>query len=135
MTTEIQKIGEFFESKRKEKNLSLKDVENATSIRSTYLEAIEKGDVDKFLSSVYFLGFIRQYATYLGVDVEMLMKEHPALFERRDTKHEFDYGIGTLEVRGSMSGGVKWLPNLLYGGAFAVMLLVAYYTAKYLGVL
>lgn len=135
MNTEMKKIGELFEAKRREKSLSLKDVENATSIRSSYLEAIEKGEVEKFLSTVYFLGFIRQYATYLEIDVETLMKQHPELFQRKEEKHDFAYGIGTLEMRGSMGGGVKWLPNLLYGGAFVVLLIAAYYFAKFVGVL
>lgn len=131
----MKKVGEIFESKRLERSLTLKDVENATSIRSSYLEAIEKGEVEKFLSTVYFHGFIRQYATYLEIDVETLIKENPELFQRKDEKHDFAYGIGTLEVRGSMSGGVKWLPNLMYGGAFALLLVVAYYFAKFVGVL
>ncbi|MES2122974.1 MAG: hypothetical protein V4492_09435 [Chlamydiota bacterium] len=50
-------------------------------------------------------------------------------------KHEFSYGIGTLEVRGSMGGGVKWLPNLLWAGAAALVLFVAWYLAKFLGIL
>ncbi len=135
MNDEIKKIGEMFKAKRQEKNLSLKEIENATSIRCTYLEAIEEGHVDRFLSSVYILGFIRQYAAFLGMDVDRIVREHPKAFKMPGQKHEFDYGIGTLEVRGSLGGGVKWLPNLIWAGVSAVVLVLLWYFAKYVGLL
>ncbi|MEK7339558.1 MAG: hypothetical protein AABZ92_02450, partial [Verrucomicrobiota bacterium] len=49
--------------------------------------------------------------------------------------NEFSYGIGTLEVRGSMGGGIKWLPNLLWVAVAAFVLVIAWYLAKFLGVL
>lgn len=134
MTTGIQQIGQLFLEKRKEKQLSLQDVENATSIRSNYLEAIEAGQIDKFLSSVYFTGFIRQYASFLEIDADALAKEYPEIFSKKDEKHDFAYGIGTLEVRGSMGGGVKLLPQLMYGAGFVVILMVAYFFARLVGV-
>lgn len=135
MNEDIKKVGEIFRAKRSEMNLSLKEVENATSIRSSYLEAIEEGNTERTLSSVYTLGFIKQYANYLGLDVDKIMEEHPALFNAVGEKHEFDYGIGTLEMRNSMTGGVKWLPNLLWAGAAALILILAWQLAKYLGLL
>ena len=65
-----RKMGESFRVKREEMNLTLKEVENATSIRMNYLQAIEEGRVQQVLSSVYALGFLRQYATFLGFDPE-----------------------------------------------------------------
>lgn len=132
---EISKIGQFFRAKRKEKNYSIKDVENATSIRAVHLEAIEAGRVGEFLSSVYALGFIRQYATFLEIDIEKIMRECPQAFLLPNEKHEFSYGIGTLEVRGSMGGGVKWLPNFLWASAAVVALVGAYFLMKYFGLL
>ena len=132
---EIKKIGQLFKEKRKEMNLSLKEVENSTSIRSNYLQAIEEGMFDKFLSSVYIIGFIRQYAIFLGFDADKIMQENPAAFKMADQKHEFTYGIGTLEVRGSMAGGVKWLPSFMWAALSAMILGLAWYLAKYLGVL
>lgn len=132
---ELKKIGETFRSRREEKNLTLREVENSTSIRSNYLQAIENGEVNHFLSHVYYLGFVRQYAVFLGIDVETLMREHTNAFKLKGDQHDFAYGIGTLEKRGSMNGGVKWLPNLiwaLFGGA---VLFAAYYFARFLGVI
>ena len=76
MNIRTKEIGEMFKSKRVEMHLSLKEVENATSIRTNYLQAIEEGNVDKFLTSVYALGFVRQYASFLGFDGDKLIKEN-----------------------------------------------------------
>lgn len=132
---DVQIIGELFKGKRKELSLSLKDVENSTSIRTNYLAAIEEGRVASQLSPVYVRGFIRQYATFLGLDTEQLMREYPKLFHGAGEKHSFDYGIGTLEMRGSQSGGVKWLPNLMWAGIAVVIFGLAYFLARSLGVL
>jgi cytoskeletal protein RodZ len=135
MNEEIKRVGMLLKAKRKELHLSLKEVENSTSIRSSYLEAIEDGRINEFISSVYALGFIKQYASFLGMDMERIMHEHPSAFKMPAEKHEFSYGIGTLEVRGSMGGGVKWFPNLIWAGVSVVVIVVAWYLAKYLGVL
>jgi cytoskeletal protein RodZ len=135
MSDEIKRVGAMLKSKRKELNLSLKEVENSTSIRSGYLEAIEDGKINQFISSVYALGFFKQYAAFLGMDPEKIIKENPIAFKMPVEKHEFSYGIGTLEVRGSMGGGVKWFPNLIWAGVSAVIIVAAWYLAKYLGIL
>lgn len=135
MNEELKRVGDVFKAKRKELNLSLKEVENSTSIRSVYLEAIEEGQIQEYISGVYALGFIKQYAQFLGLDIEKMIRDNPTTFRMPSEKHEFSYGIGTLEVRGSMGGGVKWLPNLIWAGAAALILVAAWYLAKFLGIL
>ncbi|MBS0622587.1 MAG: helix-turn-helix domain-containing protein [Verrucomicrobia bacterium] len=127
-------MGELFRRRRSELNLSLKEVENATSIRMSYLQGIEEGRVGTMISPVYAKGFVKQYAQFLNLDGETLVQENPHFFRLPD-KQEFSYGIGTLEVRGSPSGGIKWLPNLLWIGGIGVVVLAAWYFARYLGVL
>ncbi|MEI8300636.1 MAG: helix-turn-helix domain-containing protein [Chlamydiota bacterium] len=135
MEEELKKLGLVFKTKREEKNLTIKEVENSTSIRSNYLEAIEEGRVKQTLSSVYILGFIRQYATFLGLEVDRIMVDYPNVFKVQAQKHDFAYGIGTLEVRGSLGGGVKWLPNLIWAGASAIILVLLWYFAKNMGLI
>ena len=134
MSEDLKWVGELLKAKRGEMNLSLKEVENSTSIRSSYLEAIEEGEIGSYISGVYALGFMKQYAQFLGVDMEGIMRENPAAFRMPVGKHEFNYGIGTLEVRGSMGGGVKWLPSLLWAAGAAGILVAAWFLAKMLGV-
>lgn len=135
MAEDLKKIGQIVKEKRKELNLTLKEIENATSILANYIEAIEEGVPDKVLSSVYVVGFIRQYASFLGLDAEKILKDHPEVYRLPAENYDFHYGIGTLEVRGSQGGGVKWFPNLLWivGGSAALVL--AYFFAKQMGVL
>jgi len=134
MSDETKELGDLFKEKRRELGLSLKEVENVTSIRAGYLEAIEEGRIDQFVSGVYAQGFMKQYASYLGFDVDHLMREHPEAFKITTEKHEFSYGIGTLEMRGNVGGGVKWVPNLLWAAVITALLALAWYLARFLGV-
>lgn len=128
-----KKMGELFRARREEMNLSLKEVENATSIRMLYLQAIEEGRVHQFLSSVYSLGFIRQYSGFLGFEQEKLIKEYPDAFRLPQEKQEFSYGIGTLEARGSPHGGIRWTSNLLWAVAILTLGIGAWYFGKLVG--
>ncbi len=126
----LKEIGDHFGKRRKELNLSLKEVENGTSIRMSYLQAIEEGQMDKLISPVYAQGFVKQYANFLGVDGESLVREHSDIFSKKEAQ-EFAYGIGTLEMRGTPGSNVKWVPNTLMFVAFIVLFLAAWYFAKF----
>jgi cytoskeletal protein RodZ len=126
---DMKSIGELLKQRRKEMNLSLKEVENATSIRMSYLQSIEEGEMSKLISPIYAQGFVRQYATFLGLDGDAIIREHPELFTRLSAQ-EFSYGIGTMEARGNPGGGIKWFPNAVWMGAFVLILLAAWYFAK-----
>lgn len=129
--TDLKSIGEKLKKQREEMDISLKEAENATSIRSNHLQAIEEGEIHKIPSPVYAQGFFKQYAAYLGLDGEQILKENPHLFQKPQ-KQEFSYGIGTLEVRGHPGSGVKWLPNLIWAITFIGVLVLAYFLADYL---
>lgn len=130
----IKEIGESLQQRRKEMNLSLKEAENATSIRISYLQALEEGEMGKLISPVYAQGFFKQYAAFLGIDGESIIRQHPHIFNRAESQ-DFAYGIGTLEVRGHPGAGVKWFPNALWIIVFFLILLVAWYAAKFFGVI
>ncbi len=134
---ELKKIGSTLKSRREEMGISLKEVENGTSIRLNYLGAIEEGDMSKLISPVYAQGFIKQYSLFLGIDADKLMKEHPDVFSRpsRFQKQEFSYGIGTLESRGHPGSGVKGFPSILWIVTFGLILLAAWFFARYLEVI
>jgi len=135
MKKDITHIGKQFQQKREELGLTVKEVENATSIRVNYLQAIEDGITESFMSDVYLYGFIRQYGSFLGIDSADLEQQLPEAFIASTKTHDFEYGIGTLESRGSANGGVKWFPNLLWAGLTAGILLLAWLAARGLGVL
>lgn len=127
-------MGDILSFRRKELNLSLKEAENATSIRISYLQALEEGEMGKLISPIYAQGFYRQYASFLGLDGDQIVREHPHVFNRHSSQ-EFVYGIGTLEGRGNPGGGVKWFPNAIWIVAFILVFAAAWYVARSLGVI
>lgn len=126
-------LGELFKSRRQELNLSLKDIENATSIRSRSLKAIEEGRLGT-ISPVYAKGFVSQYANFLGMDAQKVISDHPHFFAS-PKKQEFSYGIGTMEMRGSPGKGVKWIPNAFWIAMSVFVLLSAWALARFLELL
>ena len=138
MHQELIQLGSIIKKRREERGVSLKEVENATSIRFGYLQAIEEGHLGKLISPIYAQGFISKYALFLEMDPEKLLQEHPyvmkVLNEKYSESQDFSLGIGTLEVRGSPGGEVKWLPNLMWVGASVVTILVGWFLARYIGI-
>ncbi|MFZ4099360.1 MAG: helix-turn-helix domain-containing protein [Chlamydiia bacterium] len=117
----LSHCGEFLRTYREQRGLTLRDVEKATSIRLAYLQAIETGQIEGSISPIYVNGFMRQYAQFLGLDMETLAGQFPQIFQICPIRAEFVYGIGTLEMRGAPNGGVRVIPNwLIVAGVFGV---------------
>lgn len=68
-------IGALLEKTRKERELSLDQVEQATKIRKRYLRGLEQGDYGALPDAVYARGFLKTYANYLGLDGEELAEQ------------------------------------------------------------
>ncbi len=69
----MPKVGSKLRETRETKNLTLKDVEQATNIRKKYLDALESGEYRILPGEVYVKGFIRNYSEYLGLDPEEIL--------------------------------------------------------------
>lgn len=78
-------IGAILEKARKERGLSLEEVEQATKIRKRYLQGLERDDYGVLPDAVYVQGFLKTYANYLGLDGEELARE---LKNRRKPRRE-----------------------------------------------
>ena len=61
-------LGEWLQQRREELGLSLEQAEEATRIRARYLEALEADDFEALPDPVVGRGFLRNYASYLGLD-------------------------------------------------------------------
>jgi cytoskeleton protein RodZ len=84
-------IGAILEKKRLEKGLSLKEVEQATKIRTRYLEGLEREDPTSLPDPVYARGFLKTYANFLGLDGEQLsraFRDHRAPRRERQPGYE-----------------------------------------------
>ena len=66
-------IGEVLKNEREQQGLTLKDVEHGTSIRSAYIDAIEREDFASLPGEVYTRGFVRNYANFLRLNSEEIV--------------------------------------------------------------
>jgi hypothetical protein len=69
-------IGNVFREARNRRKIDLSEVEAATRIRVRYLRAIENEEWDVLPGGVYTRGFIRTYASFLGLDGERLADDY-----------------------------------------------------------
>lgn len=71
-------LGDILREEREKQNLTVKDVERDTSIRSLYISSIEKGAYDILPGEVYLKGFIKSYAEYLKLDGAAMLQQYYA---------------------------------------------------------
>lgn len=62
-------LGNQLKSAREHKGLSLGDAAQTLKLRQVYLAALERGDWDDMPGEVYAVGFLKQYAAFLDLDV------------------------------------------------------------------
>jgi cytoskeletal protein RodZ len=60
---------------RERKGVDRSRAERDTKIRARYLEALERGDWPALPGAVYTKGFLRNYALYLGLDPEQVLRD------------------------------------------------------------
>ena len=71
-------VGTILREARLAKRLSLADAEKGTSIRSRYLEALERDEYDKTPGEVFMKGMIRNYGNFLGLNGPELVQLYKA---------------------------------------------------------
>ncbi|MBO6218126.1 MAG: helix-turn-helix domain-containing protein [Treponema sp.] len=69
----MESYGEILRKAREEKAVDLEIIARETSITQEYLEALEKEDVSAFPGEPYLVGFLKNYAEYLEVDVNRVI--------------------------------------------------------------
>jgi cytoskeleton protein RodZ len=69
-------IGPTLREARNRRKVDLSEVEGAIKIRVRYLQAMENEEWDALPGGAYTRGFIRTYASYLGLDGERLAEDY-----------------------------------------------------------
>ncbi|MCX7787374.1 MAG: helix-turn-helix domain-containing protein [Spirochaetes bacterium] len=105
----MESVGEKLRKAREAKNVSLDQVSRETNIAKRYLQALEEEDVSLFPGDTYAIGFLRNYAEYLGLNPaelitlykNMRLQEQPVpievLLEKKRSFHPFLVaGIGAI---------------------------------------
>lgn len=70
------RVGTILREARNRRKIDLEEVEAATRIRVRYLRAIENEEWEVLPGGVYTRGFIRTYASFLGLDGERLADDY-----------------------------------------------------------
>src|SRR5436305_12871139 len=66
--SEVQELGQLLREARERKGVTLADAQQATKIRLSFLQALEKEDFSVLPPPFYIRGFIKTYAVYLNLD-------------------------------------------------------------------
>ncbi|MBL6761885.1 MAG: helix-turn-helix domain-containing protein [PS1 clade bacterium] len=74
--TANKKIGGTLRDAREAAGASLDDISALLKIRSDHLQALEEDDFERLPGSVYAIGFIRTYATHLGLNAGELIERY-----------------------------------------------------------
>jgi len=69
-------LGEKLMVERETRGISIEEASKATRINSQYLRGLEKDDYACFPAAVYLKGFLRTYASFLGLDADRIIAEY-----------------------------------------------------------
>lgn len=75
-SSELASFGEELRREREIRGISLKEISDATKISKRFLEAIERNDHRTLPAPVFTRGFVREYARYLGLNVDELVTRY-----------------------------------------------------------
>ena len=128
-----KKFGQTLKAQREKLSKSLLDIEGETSIRLDYLKAIEEGTLDTLISATYARGFTKQYANFLGLDGERLLREEKLFFLGSGKKPHFAYGISTVESRSSEMPSSRLWTYVLWAVLGVTLFSIVWYVSKHFG--
>lgn len=129
MEVTVEDVGTQLKEQRKKLGLSLEDAARQTRIRIFQLECLENNRFSELPGPVYVIGFIKVYASYLGLDSGPLL----AMMENYsdEAAHHVIQPIAVVRHQPGRSAkravATGW--KLVIYGTFAILLLsaVAYY--------
>jgi cytoskeleton protein RodZ len=88
----VFEIGNTLREARVRRNLTLQQVEEDIKIRVKYVQAMENEDWDVMPGVTYVKGFLRTYATYLGLDPEVIIGEFRSRAMAPSAEHHEPFG-------------------------------------------
>ncbi len=74
--SELASFGEELRREREIRGISLKEIADATKISKRFLEAIERNDHRTLPAPVFTRGFVREYARYVGLNIEDMVNRY-----------------------------------------------------------
>src|SRR5829696_2036640 len=114
---------------RERKGVDLYRAERDTKIRSRYLGALEAGDYSELPGAVYTKGFLRNYALYLGLDPDEVIRQWK--HERGDTFVPAEPVLAVPRPLESPRQGLTFSPVIVIAALLTILIGVF---AVYIGV-
>jgi len=78
--------------------LTLEEVEESTKIGAVYLSALEEDQISQFASLAYLKGFLRIYATYLGLNPDDMIRLYEKLYLPGNSRANQDPKVSTTSA-------------------------------------
>ena len=69
-------VGTLLKKAREKKKKDIRKIADVLCIRACYLQALEESDYENFPGRTYAIGFLRNYADFLGLDVDALIEQY-----------------------------------------------------------
>ena len=76
VSRKASRLGDALRRERQGRNISMRQVTQATKISIRHLEALERSDFQTLPGGAFNKGFVRAYATYLGLDGEAMVSQY-----------------------------------------------------------
>lgn len=86
MVLSLTELGKRLEEARKQKNMTLDELQTITKIQKRYLQALEAGNYDILPGKFYARAFIKQYAEAVGLDPDKLFDEYATDVPKTETE-------------------------------------------------
>ncbi len=71
-----ENVGDILKNKRLETNKSIEEISDYLRIKAHYLSALEENKFNNLPGNAYVIGFIKSYASYLGLDVSSIILQY-----------------------------------------------------------
>lgn len=98
----MEGLGEKLKETRESMGLSLRDVEEATKIRTKYIRALENEAFEEIPGKTYAKGFIKNYAKFLNVDPTEMLEAFEKHYSKSFQEPEFTPASDVSEATPSM---------------------------------
>ena len=125
----MSSFGETLKRERELRQISLREISEATKISLRYLDALEKDDFRHLPGGVFNKGFVKAYAQFIGVDPEAMAMAYLEEERRQSAAAPSPQGAGVSLSREPrpLSGMRYWIAALIV--ALALLVLAAGLTA------
>jgi cytoskeletal protein RodZ len=80
----MDSLGEELRKQRELRQISLREIADATKINIRFLEALERNDYTHLPGGQFNKGFIRSYAGHIGIDAEKMIEVYLQEVERQE---------------------------------------------------